>query len=113
MDMTKVPKIILNQNPNDQTIKILIPPMRPFNVYEIEDNFESVVREIERNVEPRTAQFAIRFFSKVKYAIENDDILPLVQYFSNENAGMQHMVVVLKMLEEFVKIARSENRIMH
>lgn len=113
MAMTKIPKIILNQNPNDQTMKILIPPMRPFNVYEIEDNFESVVREIERNVDGRTAQFAIRFFSKVRYAIENNDILPLVQYFSKEDGGMQHMVVVLKMLEEFVKIARSENRMMH
>lgn len=113
MDKTKVPKIILNQNPIDQTIKILIPPMRPFNVFEIEDNFESVVREIERNVEPKTAQFVIKFFTRVKYAIESDDILPLVKYFSNDNAGMHNMLTVLKMLEEFVRIARSENRMMH
>ena len=107
------PKIILNQNPADQTMKILIPPMRPFNVYEIEDNFDSVVKEIERSADSSTAQFAIRFFSKVKYAIENNDILPLVQYFSKENSDSKYMHVVINMLEEFVKIARSENRVMH
>lgn len=113
MEKQKNPKIILNQNPNDQTMKILIPPMRAFNVFEIEDNFESVRSEIQRSVDAHTAQFAIRFFSKVKYAIENNDIKPLLHYFSLNSNDPNHEIIVKKMLEEFLKIARSKNRMMH
>lgn len=113
MVMQKNPRIILNQNPNDQTMKILIPPMRAFNVFEIEDNFDSVISEIQRSADAHTAQFAIRFFTKVKYAIEHEDVEPLLQYFPVKANDIIQKEFVLQMLEEFVRIARSKNRMMH
>lgn len=113
MVMRQNPKIILNQNPNDQTMKILIPPMRAFNVFEIEDNFDSVISEIHRSADAHTAQFAIRFFTKVRYAIEHEDVAPLLQYFPVKSDDQEQKQFVLKMLEEFIRIARSKNRMMH
>ncbi|MDE8290993.1 hypothetical protein PT165_07595 [Erysipelothrix rhusiopathiae] len=39
--------IIVNRNPYDSSIQIVIPPFRPINLFEIEDNFEEVKLEIE------------------------------------------------------------------
>ncbi|WZU02791.1 hypothetical protein MGH68_07935 [Erysipelothrix sp. D19-032] len=58
--------IIMNKNPADASLQIVIPPFRPINLFELEDDFESVTHEIQRNIyDQKLANYIIDFVTKI------------------------------------------------
>ncbi len=109
--------IIVNRSLVDDSIQIVIPPFRPINMYELEDNFDGVVDEIESYVLDKTvAKQVIGFVSAFKDSLEEKDVLPIVEYFMKHeinNRDPQHMVEILESLKDFIEMASDENRLMH
>ena len=82
--------IIVNRSLVDDSIQIVIPPFRPINMYELEDNFDGVVDEIESYVLDKTvAKQVIGFVSAFKDSLEEQDVLPIVEYF------MKHEIILM------------------
>lgn len=108
-------KIFVNHNVGDNSVNITIPPLRSFNLFEIEDNYEAVCAETKRHVDEETAAFAIRFFAKVKYALEYRDVHPLVVYFQDQslfNSAAQKQQTIA-MLEQLFYHVVDDKRLMH
>lgn len=109
--------IIVNRSAHDQNLQIVIPPFRPIYLYELEDNFDEVVEEIEMKIaDHQVAKHIIGFISAFKESIEDGDVLPIVDFFMNSNINAmkpQDLIPVFESLKEFIIMANSENRILH
>lgn len=78
--------VLVNLNPVDSSIQITIPPFRPVHLYEIEDYFDELVEEVETNIYETTIQKGItNLLQAFKDAMEEGDILPLMDYFGKQN----------------------------
>ena len=110
--------IIVNKNPVDLSMQILIPPFRPINLYEIEDNLEAVLEEIQTyRVNENIKRYIVSFFTAIHDAMNEKDILPLVEYFfleeDFETFDAKETQAVFETLQEFIRSANDENRLMH
>ena len=109
--------IIITGNPAEARFQIVIPPFRPINMYELEDDFDNVIEEIETNVVSENASNAmIHFVTAFKDAIETETVVPLVEYFIQNNIqGMtsEDMKLVFDSVREYIHYSTDENRAMH
>ena len=109
--------IIVNRSPYDQSIQIVIPPFRPIHLYELEDNFDEVVEEIEMKIGDRdVANRVIEFISAFKESLEEGDVLPIMDYFmSNDINTMKpnDLIQIFESLKEFITLENSSERILH
>ncbi|AGN23664.1 hypothetical protein PT250_08570 [Erysipelothrix rhusiopathiae] len=109
--------IIVNRNPYDSSIQIVIPPFRPINLFEIEDNFEEVKLEIETKImNQEVAERIVLFVSAFKESMEEGDVLPIVEYFISsdiENMDPDELKMIFDAVKEFITLVNDENRLMH
>ncbi len=109
--------IIVNRSPFDQSIQIVIPPFRPINLYELEDNFDEVVEEIEAQItDDLVAEQIVGFVGAFKDSLEEGDVLPIIDYFMQHDINTmkpQELIQVFESLKEFIQLANSTERILH
>lgn len=109
--------IIVNKNPADMSMQIVIPPFRPISVYELEDNHEDIVAEIrEQILDDRVADHIVSFIEALHEAITEEDILPVVEFLLKgdiANIDPEHMRNVFTVLNDFITDINDENRLMH
>lgn len=109
--------IIITGNPLEARFQIVIPPFRPINMYELEDDFDEVVEEIKMNVlDKHVSNAMIQFITSFKDSIETETVIPLVEYFiQNKIQGMSSddMKLVFDSVREYIHYSNDENRAMH
>lgn len=109
--------IIVNKNPADLSMQIVIPPFRPISVYELEDSHEDVIKEIKEKIrDTRVADHIVTFIEALHEAITEEDILPVVEFLLKgdiTNIDPVHMSNVFAVLNDFIEDINDENRLMH
>lgn len=109
--------IIITGNPAEARFQIVIPPFRPINIFELEDSFQGVVEEIQIVIQSEKASMAmISFITAYRDAIQTETIIPLVEYFIQNNVqGMSSMdmKLVFDSVREYIHFSNDENRVMH
>ncbi|WP_159638067.1 hypothetical protein [Erysipelothrix anatis] len=109
--------IIMNKNPADASLQIVIPPFRPINLFELEDDFESVTHEIQRNIfDQKLANYIIDFVTAFRDAMEEADVLPIVEFFlTGDETAMNpdQIKSIFETIKEFVELVNNEERLMH
>lgn len=110
--------IIVNKNPVDLSMQILIPPFRPINLYEIEDNLDSVLEEIQSFIANEQVEtHVVSFLTAIHDAMNDRDIMPLIDYFfieeDFETIDPKQTQLIFDTLQDFIKSANDENRLMH
>ena len=109
--------IIISGNPLESRFEIIIPPFRPINMFELEDDFENVVEEIENNVmNEEVSEVIIHFITAFKDSIEKEEIVPLLDYFLNSNIkGLEadDMKLIFDALREYIHYSTNEERLMN
>lgn len=109
--------IIVNKSPDDLGVQIVIPPFRPINLFEIEDNFEEIKREVESKIYNKAvAERITHFLTAFKEAMDDQDVLPIVEYFiANEidNLSPDEMKDIFEGMREFIDYINDEDRLMH
>ncbi|CAM4306040.1 hypothetical protein H9L01_06880 [Erysipelothrix inopinata] len=116
-EMQQSQVIIVNRNPADSSIQIIIPPFRPINLFEIEDNFEGITQEIETKVsDNQISEQIIHFVTAFKDSMEEEDILPIVEYFlirDVEAMNPEEIKMIFDAVKEFIEYIKDDNRLMH
>lgn len=109
--------VIVNMNPADSNVQIIIPPFRPVSLYEIEDSFDEICEEIQTSIhEPAVADSIIEFVSAFKETLDDGDILPLMEYFGNtniQNLNVGELRLLFDSLRDFLNQNKNKNRLMH
>lgn len=107
--------IIVHKDPQDLITKIIIPPFRPVPIYEIEENLELLVDEINSTINPISAKFIVGFFTSFSQAVTNDNPLSLVDFFfdAQSNPKKETIDQVIEMLKFLINEANNEDRLMH
>lgn len=109
--------ILVNKSHSDNTIQIVIPPFRAINLYEIEDNYDNIVKEIKSYISDKQLQdHVVGFVSAFKESIDTEDVLPIADYFMNSGASQtdpSEMIQMFQLLGEFIDEASDKQRLMH
>lgn len=109
--------IIVNKSMSDNSVQIVIPPFRAISLYEIEDDYDNIVKEIqELNFEPKLQEHVLGFVDAFKECIDTEDVLPIAEYFMNSGASHAEpteMIQMFQLLGEFIDEASNKNRLMH
>ena len=109
--------IIITGNAAEARFQIIIPPFRPINMFELEDDFENVVDEIELKVaNEEMASAIIHFITAFKDSIESEEVVPLLDYFISKNIKDMEpsdMNLVFQALREYIHYSTNEERLMN
>lgn len=109
--------IIITGNKEEARFQIIIPPFRPINMFELEDNFKMLTKEIENSIlDDNLSSAMIEFITAFKNAIEKENVVPLVEYFVNhevKNMGSQEMKLIFDSVREYINYSTDEDRLMN
>ena len=109
--------IIVTKSAADNGVQIIMPPFRAIHLYELEDNFEGIVKEINDSIYDKDLmKHMIEFFSAFRDGMISGDPLPIIEYFMShdpKNRKPQDMMKIFDSLKDFIETANDENRLMH
>ncbi|QIK70515.1 hypothetical protein G7062_09455 [Erysipelothrix sp. HDW6C] len=109
--------IIVNRSAADASIQIVIPPFRPISLFELEDSFEEVTREIKDNIhDVRLSDKIIGFVTAFKDSMDEEDVLPIVEYFLQGDVTTMdpnQIQLVFATIKEFIDFTNDNERLMH
>lgn len=109
--------IIITGNVSEARFQIVIPPFRPINMFELEDDFDNVVMEIQENIQDeKISATMIEFVTAFKDSINTENVVPLVEYFiENKVQGLtsNDMKLVFDSVREYIHFSNDQNRVMH
>lgn len=118
MDQNQRTQVILvNKSHSDNSVQIVIPPFRTISLYEIEDDYDNIIKEIKSYIHDKQLQeHVIGFVTAFKESVDTEDVLPIADYFMNSSASQvdpSEMIRMFQLLAEFIDEASDNNRLMH
>lgn len=109
--------VIINNANLTMGPQIVFPSFRPISLFEIEDDYDNLVHEI--NVKFKDYELKdelIEFIAAFKGALDDKSIEPLIQYFIINHAGrfdINQAQAVFRVLGQFINEATDETRLMN
>lgn len=117
VDTSKYRQVIIVNGELPSGPQIVFPFFRPISLYEIEDDFDNLMREIEEdNGDVEFMDQMILFMQAFKDALEEKNSDPLVYYFMinhGNEVDFNQIQDVFDVLDDFIEKATDENRPMH
>ena len=107
--------VIMNGNAS-MGPQIVLPFFRPISIYEIEDDYDDLIKEIKTKTESELKDEMISFLDAFKESLEAKTADPLFNYFVFNHAGnidMNQIQDVFDALDNFIEVATDEDRPMH
>ncbi|NLW14726.1 MAG: hypothetical protein GX038_00480 [Erysipelothrix sp.] len=108
--------IMVNQKHGLAGPQLILPFFRPISIYEIEDSYDALIREIKGTSGLDFGDEMILFLEAFRSSLVQKNSDPLLEYFIfnfNANIEMDQYHVIIEALEEFIERATDENRPMH
>ncbi len=108
--------VILNNSHGTRGPQIVLPFFRPISIYEIEDSYEDLVKEIKAGATEEIHEELFAFLAAFKASLEAGTADPLFEYFIFNHGGnmdMNQIGDVFDALDGFIEVATDLSRPMH
>lgn len=106
--------ILMSNSPNSGPVLVL-PFFRPISIYEIEDDFDSLVEELKALKIPYEKEL-IEFLKAFKESLSAKNVEPLFSYFMlnmADDMDLSNIQPIFEALGNFIDTATDVNRPMH
>lgn len=109
--------VIINNTSLATGPQIVFPSFRPISLFEIEDDFDNLVSEIENNYQStNVAKDIVAFIGAFKESLEDKTADALIDYFTFNFGGNMDPAQITELffaLDSFIEGATDEERLMN
>src|SRR5690554_765475 len=117
VDETKVSQVLIMNGNLPSGPQIVFPFFRPISLYEIEDDYDNLVKEIKENHEDEEfLDQMVLYIDAFRVSLKEKSADPLIHYFLINAGGsvdVNQIQDVFDALDNFIEQATDENRPMH